>query len=308
MSIPRIDLRAVRHNYGSVHALSGIDLEVGPGEMLGLIGHNGAGKSTLFKLMLGLISPSGGQVLIDGVSTSVAAFRAARYRIGYLPEAFATYDNLTGAEVLRLFADLRRVPRAACAEALAQVGLQAAARRPVRGYSKGMRQRLGFAQVLLGSPDLVFLDEPTNGLDPEAIHDFYRVLRELRARGATIVIASHILAELEERVDRLLVLRAGRIAASGTLAQLRARSPQGARVEVATRADATEDVAALLAPAASGAVGRSGTVLRLACGPDRKMDVLARLATLGDAVLDVTVRDAPLEELFLGIGGSDAVH
>ena len=134
-----------------------------------------------------------------------------------------TYDNLTGLEVLRLFADLKKVPRSACAEILERVGLSHAASRRVRGYSKGMRQRLGFAQVLLGAPDLIFLDEPTNGLDPEGIHDFYQTLRDVQAQGATIIITSHILSEIQERVDALVILNSGKIAAQGTLAQLRAQ-------------------------------------------------------------------------------------
>ena len=208
-----IQVNEVTKRFGGVQALDGVSLTVGKGEMLGLIGHNGAGKSTLFKLMLGLIPVSGGEVRVHGTPTGSSDFRQVRRRIGYLPENFVTYDNLSGLEVLRLFADLKRVPRRECATLLERVGLGDAAGRRVRGYSKGMRQRLGFAQVLLGNPDLIFLDEPTNGLDAEGIHDFYRILRDVQSQGATIVITSHILAEIQERVDRLAILSSGRVAA-----------------------------------------------------------------------------------------------
>ena len=147
------------------------------------------------------------------VRTDDGAFRDVRRRIGYLPESFVAYDNLTGMELLHLFADLKKVARSSCGNVLERVGLSAAADRRVGGYSKGMRQRLGFAQLLLGAPELVFLDEPTNGLDPDGIHDFYRILHQLREEGATIVITSHILAEIQERVDDLVILSGGRISA-----------------------------------------------------------------------------------------------
>jgi Cu-processing system ATP-binding protein len=299
----RIEVRNASCRFGDVLALDGVSLAIGSGRMVGLIGHNGAGKSTLFKLMLGLVRPERGDVLVDGAPVAGPHFREARRRIGYLPETFATYDNLTGAEVLRLFADLKGVARDACRDVLERVGLAHAAGRRVGGYSKGMRQRLGFAQVLLGGPDLVFLDEPTNGLDPEGIHDFYQLLREVQASGTTIVITSHILADIQARVDELVILRAGRVAAQGTLEQLRAAAALRTRIEVRVREDAAERVhanAALVGAAVSeAAAGR----LHIECEPHQKMTLLARLSLLGPAVADISVHEASLEQLFLGYGG-----
>jgi Cu-processing system ATP-binding protein len=134
-----IDLRSVGKRYGALQAVDGIDLSVGRGRMVGLIGHNGAGKSTLFKMMLGLLEPTSGEVRLCGVATQDGAFRDVRRRIGYLPENFVAYDNLTGMELLQLFADLKKVARKACGNVLERVGLSAAADRRVGGYSKGMR-------------------------------------------------------------------------------------------------------------------------------------------------------------------------
>ncbi|MDC8759171.1 ABC transporter ATP-binding protein [Janthinobacterium fluminis] len=289
--------------YGEVHALDGVSLAVAPGEMFGLIGPNGAGKSTLFKLMLGLIAPSSGAVRVHGVPIAGGDFRQVRRRIGYLPESFVTYDNLSGLEVLYLFADLKRVPRADCAALLERVGLGAAAGRRVRGYSKGMRQRLGFAQALLGRPDLIFLDEPTNGLDPQGIHDFYQVLRQLQADGTTIIITSHILAEIQERVDRLLILQGGRVAAHGTLAQLRAQQVMPSTIELTLPAGQEGALRTALAGLDGLRIHVAGDTARVSCAQPQKLDVLRRLLAQDCGARDVLVHEPSLEDLFLGYGG-----
>jgi Cu-processing system ATP-binding protein len=298
-----IELIEVSKSFGDVQALKSISLSVAPGEVFGLIGHNGAGKSTLFKLMLGLIPATSGEIRVQGAPIGDRDFRHARRRIGYLPESFVTYDNLTGAEVLHLFADLKRVPRDACAGVLERVGLAQAATRRVRGYSKGMLQRLGFAQVLLGEPDLIFLDEPTNGLDPEGIHDFYSILREVQSRGATIVITSHILAEIQERVDRLVILDSGRIAAQGTLADLRALMVLPSLIQVKLRAGHGGVLDGALAHLGGVTVGISDERAEISCPSAHKVTVLGILSGLAGSVLDIVVREPSLEDLFLGYGG-----
>ena len=155
-------------------------------------------------------------------------FRAARRAIGYLPENVVLYDNLSGLETLRFFARLKGAPLAQCQPTLERVGLAHAGARPVREYSKGMRQRLGFAQALLGNPQVLFLDEPTNGLDPQAIRDFYATLRGLSQQGVTIVITSHILAELQERVGRLGIMASGKLQAVGQRACVARADEHGA--------------------------------------------------------------------------------
>lgn len=305
MTSSPIEMHEVSHSFGDIQAIRGISLTVAKGEILGLIGHNGAGKSTLFKLMLGLLPASAGQILINGTHVGARDFRQARRRIGYLPESFVTYDNLTGLEVLHLFADLKQVPRSTCAEVLALVGLRDAAARRVRGYSKGMRQRLGFAQVLLGDPDLIFLDEPTNGLDPEGIHDFYLVLRAMQARGATIVITSHILAEIQERVDRLLILHSGRMAALGTLSELRAQRVLPSLIRLRLRAGHDAQLTSVMANLQGPTLQLDGNNALISCPSAQKVAVLGALATLGDAVLDIAVHEPSLEDVFLGYGGVD---
>ena len=296
-----VTLRGVAKHYGAVRAVDGVDLEVRRGEVFGLIGHNGAGKSTLFKMMLGLIAPTSGEIRIQGAPVEGRGFRAVRRGIGYLPENVVLYDNLDGLETLRFFARLKGAPRADCEAALERVGLNGAGRRPVREYSKGMRQRLGFAQALLGRPQVLFLDEPTNGLDPEAIRDFYATLRQLRDQGVTIVITSHILAELQERVDRLAILSDGRVLALGSVQSLRERVSLPLRLRVRV-ADA--GAAALLAKLESlplSAMRWHGDELHAELPRDAKMAVLAQLAAVGAWVQDIQVIEPSLEDLFFGV-------
>jgi Cu-processing system ATP-binding protein len=303
-----IEVRNVTKSFGDVQAINGVSLSVTRGEMFGLIGHNGAGKSTLFKLMLGLIPATSGEIRVRGVPIDGGDFREARRHIGFLPENFVTYDNLTGAEVLRLFADLKKVPRATCTEVLARVGLTDAAQRRVRTYSKGMRQRLGFAQVLLGNPELIFLDEPTNGLDPEGIHDFYAILRDVQSRGTTIVITSHILAEIQERVDRLMILNSGRIAAQGTLAKLRAQIMLPSVIHAKLREGHAINLEAALAHLPGLTIQVSECNVRISCSTVQKVAVLGMLSASGDSVQDIVLREPSLEDLFFGYGGQHAAN
>lgn len=304
---PAIEARGVAKYYGTLHAVDGVDLSVERGEIFGLIGQNGAGKSTLFKMMLGLTVPSAGEILVNGASVSGRGFRAARRHIGYLPENVVLYDNLSGLETLRFFARLKGASPSQCEPALASVGLADAAKRPLREYSKGMRQRLGFAQALLGAPSVLFLDEPTNGLDPQAIRDFYVTLRGLRDAGVTILITSHILAELQERVDRLAIMTAGKIQAIGSVQALRDQMqlPLGLTLRLAT-----PDVA--LAQQMLGAItGVHSEVtdagLRLSCPRVAKMAVLAALGGLGAKLLDLNIQEPSLEDVFFGFSDEGEV-
>lgn len=298
-----IHLRGISKHWGALHAVDGVDLDVPAGEIFGLIGHNGAGKSTLFKMMLGLLVPTAGEIRVAGAPIVGRSARAARRQLGYLPENVVLYDNLDGLETLRFFARLKGAPLSQCPALLERVGLAHAGRRPVREYSKGMRQRLGFAQALLGSPRVLFLDEPTNGLDPQAIRDFYATLRELQAKGVTVIITSHILAELQERVDRLAILAAGRLQAVGSVQELRERTQMPLVVELQLAEADREAAATALAQVAEGQPEAIATGLRLHCARERKMAVLAAVAELGARVQDMKLTEPSLEDVFFGFSG-----
>ena len=204
---------------GSVKALRGVDIGFEAGRALMLVGPNGAGKSTLMKVLLGLVRPDRGRIEVDGKLTSVD--NAWKRHIGYLPEAVAFSENLSGRQLLGFFAHARGVDRAHIEATLERVGLTNAARRSIRGYSRGMRQRLGLAVSILSTPDLLILDEPTSGLDQEGLTVLWSVLDEWRDAGRMVLISSHDLALMERRIDDICVLRAGTVVAQGTADELR---------------------------------------------------------------------------------------
>jgi Cu-processing system ATP-binding protein len=298
-----IEVETVSKRYGDVLAVDDVSLRIARGELFGLIGHNGAGKSTLFRAMLGLEAPTTGAVRIDGEAVGSGAFRAVRRRIGYLPENVAFHDNLSGRETLEFFAALKGVASADCGRVLERVGLaSAAAGRRVRGYSKGMRQRLGFAQALLGRPALLFLDEPTNGLDPQGIRDFYDTLSVLQDEGVTIVLTSHILAEIQERVGRLAIMKSGRVHAIGTVQEMRESMALPLWFEL--RLSAGEEGPLRSALAFLAQIGCEASVVgaraSVCCPRPAKMRALAALARLGPLLDDLQVREPSLEDVLLG--------
>lgn len=198
--------------YGRTLALRGVDLTVGRGEAIGIIGPNGAGKTTLMAALLGLIDPSEGAVLIDGRSPHSLA---TKRRTGYVPERIGFSRWMSGRQLVTLHARICDVRDRHAVEAmLDRVGLDRAAwDRPLRKYSRGMLQRTALAQALIGSPDVLFLDEPTSGIDPAGAIRFREIVHELKASGVTIVLNSHQLDQMERICDRVAFLRAGRIEA-----------------------------------------------------------------------------------------------
>lgn len=222
-----VQIQGVSQRYGSLTVLHDLNLTLGEGEVLGLFGHNGAGKTTSMKLILGLLTPSEGQVRVLGSEPNDPAMRR---QLGYLPENVTFYPQLTGRETLRYFARLKSAPLSQVDELLEQVGLAHAAQRRVKTYSKGMRQRLGLAQALLGEPRLLLLDEPTVGLDPIATGDLYQLIDRMRQRGTSVILCSHVLPGVEAHIDRAAILAKGQLKAVGSLAQLRVEAGLPVRI------------------------------------------------------------------------------
>ncbi len=221
-------VRGLRKRYGSIEALKGVDLEVGEGELVGLLGPNGAGKSTLVKIAVGLVRPSGGEAEVAGAR---AGSRPARAALGYLAELFRFPGWYTADEVLELHQQLAG-SRGGAAERkrlLELVALSDATQRRVDGMSKGMQQRLGIAQALVGEPRLLLLDEPTSALDPVGRRTVRLLLEELRTQGVSVLLNSHLLSEIELVCDRVTILLAGEVVAAGTPAEL--SRPRGVEVE-----------------------------------------------------------------------------
>jgi Cu-processing system ATP-binding protein len=291
---PAIALDGVAKRYGAVEAVRDVSFALPQGGRVALVGHNGAGKTTLMKLMLGLARPSAGRLLVLGRDPAEGAAETRR-RIGWLPENVTFSPALTGRELLRFFARLKGEPVTAADAMLERVGLRDAARRRVGTYSKGMRQRLGLAQALIGAPRVLLLDEPTTGLDPEVRQGLYDTLAELSGAGTTVLLSSHALEELEGRVERVVILDRGRLVAEGSMAELR----QLARLPLRLRLLLVEAGAAPPAWLA-GVVGvrrPDARMLELSCAPEAKMALLRRAAE-DPRIADVEMQPPTLDELY----------
>jgi ABC-2 type transport system ATP-binding protein len=260
-----IDVADVAKQYrGGVQALRGVDLRVAAGEIFGLLGPNGAGKSTLVKILMTVLSPTrcSGTLLGQRVG-----HKPTLARVGYLPEHHRFPEHLSGTQVVDFFGALAGMPRRdrrrRGAELIDLVGMRAWAGQKVRSYSKGMRQRLGIAQALVNDPDLVLLDEPTDGLDPVGRRDVREILQRLRREGRTVFLNSHLLGELEMVCDRVAIMVQGRVAMQGTIDELTV-DQQRYEIGIEPTAAGSAAVAALVPEAGSAGPGGDADPRRIA--------------------------------------------
>jgi Cu-processing system ATP-binding protein len=286
----------VTKRYGRVEAVNGASFALSDGEMVALIGHNGAGKTTLMKLMLGLIRPTRGLIEVLGDNPAAGQF-AGRRHLGYLPENVSFDAALTGRETQAFYARLKREPVVKALQLLDMVGLGAAAGRRVGTYSKGMRQRLGLAQALIGRPRVLLLDEPTTGLDPELRQTFYDVIQRLAAEGTTVLLSSHALTELEERAGRVIIMNRGIKVADGSIDQLRRLAQLPTRIRLKLSSLRSGDLPAWL-PAGAPCRCLNGHIVEIDAAPEQKIDLLHRATAQGTSVEDLDVTPPNLDELY----------
>ncbi len=292
-----LQINNVGKRYGPLETVCGVNLTVAPGERIALLGHNGAGKTTLMRMILGLTPVSSGSIRVLG---SAPGSRSARGSIGFLPESVAFHGALSGREQLRHFARLKSASMNAVDDLLDRVGLTDAADRKIRTYSKGMRQRIGLAQALLGKPKLALLDEPTSGLDPILRHEFYDIVQELADGGAAVLLSSHALTELETRTDRIAIMSKGKLVANDALVNLREQASLPIRVNVTTMQKDVDRVAAQL-----GGARMNGCSFSLTCRQDDKIATLGKVTALGEVIKDIDVNPASLEELYRHYSGTN---
>lgn len=288
---PTLTISRLTKCFQSVEALKQVSLALQPGKRVALLGHNGAGKSTMMKIILGLIPFDSGEVSVCGEAPGSAA---ARMQVAYLPENVAFHPALTGEEQISHYLSLRGENPRIAPQLLARVGLAHAARRRIGTYSKGMRQRVGLAQSLIGRPRLLVLDEPTSGLDPVSRRDFYDLLDGLSADGTAILLSSHVLTEVEARTDSILILSGGQLVAEGTLADLRAQAALPITLLVRPAEGRATSLAAVFPEATIGSDG----MLRFSCPQADKLPLLASITALGPEVADLDVIPPSLEDIY----------
>jgi ABC-2 type transport system ATP-binding protein len=289
-----ISSRSLTRHFGAVKAVEDLDLEVPCGGVSAFLGPNGSGKTTTIRLLLGLLKPTAGTCEVLG---RPAGDLGALSRIGAMVENPSLYPHLTGRENLEITQLIRACPRHRLDEALTLVGLMEAADRPTQGYSLGMKQRLSLAMALLHEPELLILDEPTNGLDPAGIREMRELIRELPKRtGATVFLSTHMLAEAEQVADHVVILAQGRARFQGSPAELRART--GSQVEVLC--GDPELAMTCLAPLGVS-IERIGARLLVDSDKSQIPHIAKRLVGAGVPIYGLALQEARFEDLFLSL-------
>ncbi len=296
---PLIWTRGLTKRYGSITAVNDLDLSVGRGEVYGFLGPNGAGKTTTLKMLLGLIRPTSGSAEVLGRTPGTSDGLA---KVGALVESPAFYPYLSGESNLKVMARYSGVPNRRVAEVLETVELSGRAKSRYKKYSLGMKQRLGVAAALLKDPDLLILDEPTNGLDPKGMADMRALIRRLGMGERTVLLSSHLLGEVEQVCDRVGVIHKGRLISEGSVADLRGGEVLLIRVEPLGEA-------ARIAERLEGVAGveKADGALRLTTAPERAAEINAKLVSAGLRVSELRPAERSLEDAFLELTGGETV-
>jgi ABC-2 type transport system ATP-binding protein len=294
-----IEVVDLTKRYGNVLAVDRLSFRVEPGTITGFLGPNGAGKSTTLRSVLGLVHPDSGGATVLG--STYRELDRPLHRVGAVLEASEVHPGRSGRNHLRVLATAAGVPRSRVEEVLALVELTAAAKRRVKGYSLGMRQRLGLATALLADPEVLVLDEPANGLDPAGIRWLRDLLRSLAAEGRTILVSSHVLAEVAQTVDRVVIIHRGKLIQQATIAEVLAGAQGGTRV----RSPEASRLRSLLAAQGATVTELQDTTLVADLPPER----IGELAAANGIVLhELAVERATLEEVFLELTGGETTQ
>ncbi len=293
-----IEVRGLVKRFGSVVAVGDLSFAIQSGTVTGFLGPNGAGKTTTLRALLGLVNPTSGTATVFG--QPYRKLQDPSRRIGAALEASGFHPGRRAIDHLRIAALAAGIATARARGALAEVGMEPAAERRVGGFSLGMRQRLALAGALLGQPEVLVLDEPANGLDPEGIHWMRGFLRSYADQGGTVLISSHVLSEVAQTVDHVVIVAGGRLVASATLAELTDRTSGGTVRLRSEQAETLRD--ALVARGATAALADADAVV--VTGSDAR-DVGRMVADTGVPVFEMTTDGSNLEDVFLQLTSSD---
>lgn len=297
--MPAIVAEELSKRYGSLIALDRVDLTVEEGEVFGFLGPNGAGKSTMINILLDFVKPTHGSVSIFGHDCQTDGVHA-RSRLGVLPEGYTPYKRLTGRQHIE-YAIRSKDVEADPVEILERVGIREAGDRKATEYSKGMAQRLVLGMALVGEPDLLLLDEPTTGLDPNGAAEMRDILREENERGATIFFSSHILEQVQAVCDRVGILQDGKLAAVDTIEGLRESLGGGTKLVITvdrTRPELIQTIETI-AGVETVRLDEDERIVEVTCTNEAKMDVLVAFRDVGVDVVNFRTEEASLEDMFV---------
>jgi len=289
-----IEVERLTKRFGSTLAVDDLSFSAAPGTVTGFLGPNGAGKSTTLRAILGLVRPTAGRTAVLG--RPYRELERPAQQVGAVLETFDAHPGRSGRNHLRVLARAAGLPTSRVDEVLALVELTDAARRRAKGYSLGMRQRLNLAAALLGDPEVLVLDEPANGLDPQGIRWLRDLLRSFAREGRTVLISSHVLAEMAQTVDEVVIIHRGRLVRHATMAEVEAMAAGAARV----RSPDAERLASLLADAGVDARVLADGLLAVSTTPERVGEIAAGH---GVVLHELTAERATLEEVFLELTG-----
>jgi ABC-2 type transport system ATP-binding protein len=298
---PIIETEGLTKRYGDTVAVDSLNLRLQAGEVFGVLGPNGSGKTTTILMLLGLTEPTSGWARVLGFDPLRNPLDVKR-RVGYMPDAVGFYDELTARDNLRYTARLNGIPRkeaeATIVQVLDRMGLADVMDRPVNTFSRGMRQRLGLADVLLKQPQVAILDEPTIGLDPEAAHEFLGMIRGLKAEGITVLLSSHLLHQVQAVCDRVGLFSKGKMVIEGTFEELSTQVLGGSyRIQVEARPDGLERVLRDVPGVIGVATERPG-LYRLEAKTDCRSDVARRIVAEGGQLLELRFARASLDDVY----------
>lgn len=285
-------------SFGGFRAVDSISFAVRYGEIFGFLGPNGAGKTTTMKSVLRLFIPDNGTITINGIDMQKQEKQAKKY-IGYLPEKVAFYDNLTALQNMYFYAEMKGATKEQCKTLITEFGLEHAMKKKVGKFSKGMQQRLGMARAIIGDPPLLILDEPSGGLDPRGVVLIRNKIREMKHKGSTVFVSSHILSEIQEVCDRVGIINKGQIVAKDSVSELGRKLNLKPKMMIDIEKIPEDIINAAKKVKGVDSATMEGKQLQVVCGPETKAKVIVAIEKAGGNITNFKTLEPSLEQVFL---------
>lgn len=298
-----IEVSSLTKTYNHVAAVNNVSFAVNKGEIFGFLGPNGAGKTTTIKAMLDLIHANTGTIVINGIDVKTQGKEAKKY-IGYMPEKVAFYDNLTALQNLRFYAEIKHVSNEECSQLIEEFGLGDTGKKRVGKFSKGMVQRLGMARAILGNPPILILDEPSGGLDPRGVVLIRDKILDMKKKGTTIFISSHILSEIQEICDRVGIINKGVLVAQDSVAGLSKKLNLKPQISITVDSMSTAIENSIKNLPGVESIKVKGNTIDIVCDGAMKAKVILAISTAGANIQNLQTKEPSLEEVFMRYTGA----